>query len=201
MQVLLVVELGPQQGLGLEGSDGGETLQRGGELREDWGPGDSLQSLDISAGGHVEIPQSDKDHSQHQRGQNYPGTDQEYHSQDTSDVQTDLKEFVRKIFHLQFKLTVKTSNIAGGKSSSIEPMSLENLFKIRPRDDINVRIVNKQRQKDNLPTGFVSKNLQGALSICLKTLLWRETEEDIQREKKWTVLIMEDTTRERTMAV
>ena len=78
-------------------------------------------------------------------------------------------------------------------------MSLENLFKIRPRVDEgeDCYFVNKR----NLPTGFVSKNLHGALSICLKTLLWRETEEDIQREKKWTVLIMEDTTRESTMAV
>ena len=90
MEVLLVVKLGPQQGLGLEGSDSGETLQRGGELGEDWRPGDSLQSLDISGGGHVEGPQSYKDNSQHQSGQNYPGTDQEYHSQDTSHAQTDL---------------------------------------------------------------------------------------------------------------
>ena len=91
MEVLLVVKLGPQQGLRVEGSDRGESLQRGGELGEDWRPGDSLQPLDISGAVHVENPQSYKDHSQHQSGQNYPGTDQEYHSQNTSDVETDLK--------------------------------------------------------------------------------------------------------------
>ena len=92
-----------------------------------------------------------------------------------------------------------TSNNAGGNSSSIEPMSLENLFKIRPRDDKYQDKI--ERKTKNLPTGFVSKNLQGALSICLKTLLWSETEEDMQREKKWTVLIMEATTRDITMPV
>ena len=46
----------------------------------------------------------------------------------------------------EFKvLTVRTSKKAGGSSSSIDPMSLENLLRI-------------------LPTGFVSKNLHGALS-------------------------------------
>ena len=85
-----MVKLGSQQRLSVEGPDSGETLQRGGELGEYWRPGDSLQSLDISGAVHVENPQSYKDHSQHQSGQNYPGTDQEYHSQDTGDVQTDL---------------------------------------------------------------------------------------------------------------
>ena len=86
-----MVKLGPQQRLSLEGSDSGETLQRGGELGEHWRPGDALQPLDISGGGHVEGPQSYKDHSQHQSGQNYPGTDQEYHCQDTNDVEAELK--------------------------------------------------------------------------------------------------------------
>ena len=87
-----MVKLGPQQRLSVEGPDSGETLQRGGELGEHWRPGDALQPLDISGGGHVEGSQFYKDHSQHQSGQNYPGTDQEYHSQDTRDIQTDLKE-------------------------------------------------------------------------------------------------------------
>ena len=107
MEILLVVKLGSQQGLSLEGSDSGETLQRGGELGEYWRFGDSLESLDISGGGHVESPQSYKDHSQHQRGQNYPGTDQEYHSQNTSDVETDLKggrELTRIIINFHIKL-------------------------------------------------------------------------------------------------
>ena len=92
-----------------------------------------------------------------------------------------------------------TSKNAGGRSSSIEPISFENLFKIRPRDDIKVSLIKNKTQI--LPTGLVSKNLQGALSICLKTLLWRKTEEDMQREKKWMVLIIEQIIRESTMAV
>ena len=75
MEVLLVVKLGPQQGLGVEGSDRGESLQRGGELGEDWRPGNTLQPLDISGAVHVETPQADEDNSEDQSGQNYPGTD------------------------------------------------------------------------------------------------------------------------------
>ena len=47
---------------------------------------------------------------------------------------------MRKIPNFHLNLTDKTSKNAGGKSSSIEPMSLENLFKIRPRDEVSVLI-------------------------------------------------------------
>merc|ERR1719394_905610 len=60
---------------------------------------------------------------------------------------------------------VNTSKKAGGSCSSMEPMSFENLFRIRP-------------------TGLVSKNLQGALVMLLNILSWRATEERIQRTKR-----------------
>ena len=77
-------------------------------------------------------------------------------------------------------LTEITSKNAGGNNSSMEPISLENLFRI-------------------LPTGLVSKNLQGALRILLNMESWSLTEDFMQMEKKCMVLIMEDTMRHSTM--
>ena len=81
----------------------------------------------------------------------------------------------------------------------MEPMSLENLFRIRPGND-KTQILNGNDTFQFAPTGFVWKKLTGALSIRVSTELCMATEEAAHREKKWTDLIMEKANRASTRA-
>ena len=108
-------------------------MQRRGEQGEDWRPGDPLQPLNVPGGVHVEGPQPDEHHAQHCSRQNHPGTDGEDDCQDTGDVETNLEREEDNMYRdLDHHLTDITSYIAGGRISSMEPISLENLFRIRP---------------------------------------------------------------------
>ena len=51
-----------------------------------------------------------------------------------------------------------------------------------------------------LPTGLVSKNLQGALTSRMNMLLWRLRDERMHNTKKEMVRAMEDTTRPAMMS-
>ena len=50
-------------------------MQGGGELREDWRLGNSLQSFDVSGGGHVETTEQDEDYAKDKRWKNHPWAD------------------------------------------------------------------------------------------------------------------------------
>ena len=69
-----------------------------------------------------------------------------------------------------------------GKSSSTQPMSLENLFNIRP-------------------AGFVSKNNTGACKAHLTILSWRSTEDPRQtRKKRYARMVAKSTPAEKSPA-
>ena len=76
--------------LGLEGADGGETVQGRRQLREHWRPRDSFQPLDVAGRRHVELAQEHEQRPEEHRGQHHPGTDEGYHGHDAHDVQGDL---------------------------------------------------------------------------------------------------------------
>ena len=87
MKILNPVELGTKEGLSGEGTDCGETVQRGGELREDRRLGDSLQPLDVPSGGHVEAAEKNEDDTQHQSWKNHPRADSQDYSKDAEDIE------------------------------------------------------------------------------------------------------------------
>ena len=91
MKILNPVELGTKEGLSGEGADCGETVQRGGELREDRRLGDPLQSLDVPSGGHVEAAEKNEDDTQHQSWKNHPGSDGQDDSKDAEDIEPYLR--------------------------------------------------------------------------------------------------------------
>ena len=92
MKILNPVELGTKERLSGEGTDCGETVQRGGELREDRRLGDPLQSLDVASGGHVEAAEKNEDDTQHQSWKNHPGSDGQDDSKDAEDIEPYLRE-------------------------------------------------------------------------------------------------------------
>ena len=63
----------------------------------------------------------------------------------------------------------------------MEPISLENLLRIRPELKF---LESTGHPRNHLPTGLVSKNLQGALMMLSNILSWSETEDFMQRTKK-----------------
>ena len=95
MKILNPVELRTKERLSGEGTDCGETVQRGGELREDRRLGDPLQSLDVPGGGHVEAAEKNEDDTQHQSWKNHPRADGQDDSKDAEDIEPYLREKVR----------------------------------------------------------------------------------------------------------
>ena len=193
MQVLYPVELCTKERLCGECPDGGETVQGGGELGEYWRLGNSLQSFDVSGGGHVETTEQDEDYAKDKRWKNHPWTDGKDNSQDTENVESDLsKILIVSYIFLVFLVTVKTSNKAGGRSSSMDPISLENLLRMRPASCnrlywiilLQLIILESLSIPPHLPTGLVSKNRQGALMMLSNILSWSFTLDFMQMTKK-----------------
>ena len=193
MQVLYPVELCTKERLCGECPDGGETVQGGGELGEDWRLGNSLQSFDVSGRGHVETTEQDEDYAKDKRWKNHPWTDGKDNSQDTENVESDLsKILIVSYIFLVFLVTVKTSNKAGGRSSSMDPISLENLLRMRPASCnrlywiilLQLIILESLSIPAHLPTGLVSKNRQGALMMLSNILSWSFTLDFMQMTKK-----------------
>ena len=91
MKILNPIKLGTKEGLSGEGADCGETVQRGGQLREDWRLGDSLQPLDVPSGGHVEAAEKNEDDTQHQSWKNHPRTDGQDYSKDAENIESYLR--------------------------------------------------------------------------------------------------------------
>ena len=193
MQVLYPVELCTKERLCGECPDGGETVQGGGELGEYWRLGNSLQSFDVSGRGHVETTEKDEDYAKDKRWKNHPWTDGKDNSQDTENVESDLsKILIVSYIFLVFLVTVKTSNKAGGRSSSMDPISLENLLRMRPASCnrlywiilLQQIILESLSIPAHLPTGLVSKNRQGALMMLSNILSWSFTLDFMQMTKK-----------------
>ena len=193
MQVLYPVELCTKERLCGECPDGGEPVQGGGELGEYWRLGNSLQSLDVSGRGHVEPTEKDEDDAKDKRWKNHPWTDGEDNSQDTENVESDLsKILILSYIFFIFLVTVKTSNKAGGRSSSMDPISLENLLRMRPASCnrlywiilLQQIILESLSIPAHLPTGLVSKNRQGALMMLSNILSWSFTLDFMQMTKK-----------------
>ena len=193
MQVLYPVELCTKERLCGECPDGGETVQGGGELGEYWRLGNSLQSFDVSGRGHVETTEQDEDYAKDKRWKNHPWTDGKDNSQDTENVESDLsKILIVSYIFLVFLVTVKTSNKAGGRSSSMDPISLENLLRMRPASCnrlywiilLQLIILESLSIPAHLPTGLVSKNRQGALMMLSNILSWSFTLDFMQMTKK-----------------
>ena len=190
MQVLYPVELCTKERLCGECPDGGEPVQGGGELGEYWRLGNSLQSFDVSGRGHVETTEQDEDYAKDKRWKNHPWTDGEDNSQDTENVESDLSKIL--IVSYIFLVTVKTSNKAGGRSSSMDPISLENLLRMRPASCnrlywiilLRLIILESLSIPAHLPTGLVSKNRQGALMMLSNILSWSFTLDFMQMTKK-----------------
>ena len=168
-------------------------MQGGGELGEYWRLGNSLQSFDVSGRGHVETTEKDEDYAKDKRWKNHPWTDGKDNSQDTENVESDLsKILIVSYIFLVFLVTVKTSNKAGGRSSSMDPISLENLLRMRPASCnrlywiilLQQIILESLSIPAHLPTGLVSKNRQGALMMLSNILSWSFTLDFMQMTKK-----------------